>query len=153
MANRRRDVKFHNCKYSQIQRHLPMTCPSKAFHISRSLFVLSNSSALEFSAQNLAGLFCLPKKVQKQFFKTFLELRSMCSQGKKTNPVKSHRKSLLHLSRRSHPFCHARGKSLLELWVTIFLPDWQPSLIFVLCISNFLCMCSNGMASACVVLK
>ena len=83
MANRRRDVKFHNCKYSQIQRHLPMTCPSKAFHISRSLFVLSNSSALEFSAQNLAGLFCLPKKVQKQFFKTFLELRSMCSQGKK----------------------------------------------------------------------
>ena len=24
-----------------------------------------------------------------------------------------------------------RGKSLLELWVTVFLPNWQPPLIFV----------------------
>ena len=24
-----------------------------------------------------------------------------------------------------------RGKSLLELWAATFLPDWQPSLIFV----------------------
>ena len=24
-----------------------------------------------------------------------------------------------------------RDKSLLELWVTTFLPDWQPPLIFV----------------------
>ena len=32
--------------------------------------------------------------------------------------------------------------SHLELWVTIFLPDRQPPLIFVRFISNFLCMCS-----------
>ena len=25
----------------------------------------------------------------------------------------------------------SRGKSLLELWGTTFLPDWQPPLIFV----------------------
>ena len=37
---------------------------------------------------------------------------------------------------------YIRGKSLLELWVTTFLPDWQPPLIFVLFISNFLCICS-----------
>ena len=41
-----------------------------------------------------------------------------------------------------------RGKSLLELWVTTFIPDWQQPLIFVRFISNFLCMCSNSMASA-----
>ena len=46
-----------------------------------------------------------------------------------------------------------RGKSLLELWVTTFLPDWQPPLIFVRFISNSLCMCSNSMASAHVILK
>ena len=38
----------------------------------------------------------------------------------------------------------SRGKSLLELWVTTFLPDWQPPLIIVRFISNFLCMCSNS---------
>ena len=47
----------------------------------------------------------------------------------------------------------SRGKSLLELWVTNFFPDWQPPLIFVWFISNFLCMCSNSMASAHVILK
>ena len=47
----------------------------------------------------------------------------------------------------------SRGKSLLELWVTTFLPDWQPPFIFVRFISNFLCMCSNSMASAHVILK
>ena len=47
----------------------------------------------------------------------------------------------------------ARGKSLLELWVTTFLPDLQPPLIFVRFISNFLCMCSYSMASAHVILK
>ena len=36
-----------------------------------------------------------------------------------------------------------RGKSLLELWVTTFLPNWQPPLIFVQFISNFLCMASD----------
>ena len=41
-----------------------------------------------------------------------------------------------------------RSKSLLKLWVTTFLPDWQPPLIFVQFISNFLCMCNNSMASA-----
>ena len=46
-----------------------------------------------------------------------------------------------------------RGKSLLESWDTTFLPDWQPTLIFVQFISNFLCMCSNSMASAHVILK
>ena len=46
-----------------------------------------------------------------------------------------------------------RGKSLLELWVTTFLPDWQQPLIFVRFISNFLCMFSNSMASAHVILK
>ena len=39
----------------------------------------------------------------------------------------------------------ARGKSLLELRVTTFIPDRQPPLIFVRFISNFLC--SNSMAS------
>ena len=47
-------------------------------------------------------------------------------------------------------FCiHTRGKSRLELW----FPDWQPSFIFVWFISNFLCMCSNSMASALVIFK
>ena len=27
--------------------------------------------------------------------------------------------------------CRGRGKSLLELWVTTFLPGWQPPLIFI----------------------
>ena len=36
-----------------------------------------------------------------------------------------------------------RGKSLLELWGTTFLHNWQPPLIFVRFISNFLCICSN----------
>ena len=48
----------------------------------------------------------------------------------------------------------ARGKSLLELWVTTFLlSDWQPPLVFVRFISNFLCMCSISMAIADVILK
>ena len=50
-------------------------------------------------------------------------------------------------------FIFCRGKSLLELWVTTLLPDWQPPLIFDWLISNFLCMCSNSMASAHVILK
>ena len=50
-------------------------------------------------------------------------------------------------------YISARGNSLLELWVTTFLPDWQPPLIFVRFISNFLCMCSNSMASAHVIYK
>ena len=33
-----------------------------------------------------------------------------------------------------------RGKSLLKLWVTTFLPDWQPPLILVRFISNFFCI-------------
>ena len=41
-----------------------------------------------------------------------------------------------------------KTKSLIELWVTTFLPNWQLPLIFVLFISNFFCMCSNSMASA-----
>jgi len=48
---------------------------------------------------------------------------------------------------------YSRGKSLLELWVTTFLPDWQPPSIFVRLISNFLCMCSDSIASAHVILK
>ena len=40
-----------------------------------------------------------------------------------------------------------------SLWVTTFLPDWQPPLIFVQFISNFLCVCSDSMASAHVILK
>ena len=46
-----------------------------------------------------------------------------------------------------------RGKSLLELWVTSFLPDWQTPLIFVRFISNFFCICTNSVASAQVILK
>ena len=46
-----------------------------------------------------------------------------------------------------------RGKSIIELSVTTFLPDWQPSLIFVWFVSKFLCMCSKSMASAHVILK
>ena len=46
-----------------------------------------------------------------------------------------------------------RGKSLLELWIATFLPDGQPPLIFVRFILSFLCMCSNSMASAHVILK
>ena len=46
---------------------------------------------------------------------------------------------------------HSRGKSLLELWVSTFLPDWQLPLIFIRFISNLLCMCSNSMASAHVI--
>ena len=47
----------------------------------------------------------------------------------------------------------SRGKSLLGLWVTTFLPNRQPPLIFVRLISNFLCMCHKSMASAHVILK
>ena len=47
---------------------------------------------------------------------------------------------LLLLDRPGGPFitirCYARGKSLLESWVTTFLPDWQLCLIFVWFISN-----------------
>ena len=39
-----------------------------------------------------------------------------------------------------------RGKSLLESWVTTFLPNWQLPLIFVRFISNFLSTRSNSMA-------
>ena len=47
----------------------------------------------------------------------------------------------------------SRGKSLLELWVTTFLPDWQLHLIFVWFIWNFLCIYSNTMAIANVIMK
>ena len=43
----------------------------------------------------------------------------------------------------SSSFRFTRGKSLLGLWVTTFLPNWQPLLIFVRFTSNVLCMCSN----------
>ena len=56
-------------------------------------------------------------------------------------------------SRGRSAFQLVRGKSLLELWVTTFVPDWQPPLIYVRFISNFLCMCSNSMASVHVILK
>ena len=46
-----------------------------------------------------------------------------------------------------------RGKSLLESWVTTFLPDWQLPLIFVRFISKFLCMCSNSVDNTHVILK
>ena len=46
-----------------------------------------------------------------------------------------------------------RGKSPLELWVTTFLSNWQPPLIFVRFISYFLCMYSDSMASGHVILK
>ena len=42
--------------------------------------------------------------------------------------------------------CCSRGKSLLESWVTTFLSDWQPPLIFVRFTFNLLCMCSKSMA-------
>ena len=45
------------------------------------------------------------------------------------------------------PYTNIRGKSLLDLWVTTFLPNEHSPLIFVRFISNFLCMCSNSMAS------
>ena len=45
------------------------------------------------------------------------------------------------------------GKSLLESWFTTFRPDQQPQLIFVQFISNFLCMCSNSVDSAHVILN
>ena len=48
---------------------------------------------------------------------------------------------------------YARGQSLYELWVTTFLPNWQPPLIFMQFISNFFCMCSNSVDSAHVILK
>ena len=50
-------------------------------------------------------------------------------------------------------YSYTRGKSLLELWVTTFHPNWQPPLIFVWFMSNFLWICSNSMASAHVILK
>ena len=43
-------------------------------------------------------------------------------------------------------YIYTRGKSLLGLLVTTFLPDYQPPLIFVQFNSNFLCMCSDSMA-------
>ena len=46
-----------------------------------------------------------------------------------------------------------RGKSLKELWVSTFLPDWQLPLKFVQFISNFLCMCDSSMASSLHILK
>ena len=46
-----------------------------------------------------------------------------------------------------------RGKSLLELRVTTFLPNWKLPIIFVWFISNFLCMCSKNMVSPHVILK
>ena len=50
-------------------------------------------------------------------------------------------------------FLISRGKSLLELWVTTFLVEWQPPLIFVLFILNFLYMCSHSVANAHVIFK
>ena len=45
-----------------------------------------------------------------------------------------------------------RCKSLLESWVATYISDWQPPLIFVRFISNFLCMCFSSMASTHVIL-
>ena len=50
-------------------------------------------------------------------------------------------------------FYFARGKSLLESWITTFLHDWQLPLILVRFISNFLCMCCNSVDSGHVILK
>ena len=38
--------------------------------------------------------------------------------------------NIIHVWKASH-LLHIRGKSLLKLWVTTFLPDWPPPLIFV----------------------
>ena len=46
------------------------------------------------------------------------------------------------------PNSRSRGKSLLELWVTTFLPNWQPPLIFVRFTSKFLCMSTYCAAHA-----
>ena len=63
-----------------------------------------------------------------------------------SNPIDYHGKPLSFYN-------HKNGscKSLLELWFTTFLSDWQPLLIFVQFVSNFLCMCFDSMASAHVV--
>ena len=58
-----------------------------------------------------------------------------------------------HWSKRQQQAKQARGKSLLELWVTTFLSDWQPPLIFVRFIWNFLYIRYNIMASAHVILN
>ena len=51
-------------------------------------------------------------------------------------------------------YIYTRVKSLLESWVdAAFVPDWQTPLIYVRFISNFLCMCSDKVASAHVILK
>ena len=49
--------------------------------------------------------------------------------------------------------CFAGGKSLLESWVTTFLPDWELPFIFVRFMTNFFFMCSNSMVSAHMILK
>ena len=54
----------------------------------------------------------------------------------------SGRKMIRPYTMEAEKISSTRGKLLLELWVTTFLPDL-----------NFLCMCTNSMASAHVILK
>ena len=58
----------------------------------------------------------------------------------------------VHLCKMANSFITG-GKSLLESWCTTLLLDWQPPLIFVWFISNFLCVCSDSMASAHVIFR
>ena len=72
--------------------------------------------------------------------------------------LQHHSYSSGHYTAKVHSACSAPCEmsyvaTLLESWGTTFLPYWQLPLIFARFISNFLCMCSNSMNSAHVILK
>ena len=91
------------------------------------------------------------KLIQSEITKKLL-WKWCCQYGEESQKVEYYSKLLVlkFIKLKSVPL---RGKSLLELWVTTFLPDWQLLLIFVRFILNFLCICSNSVDSAHVILK
>ena len=133
-----------------LQSFIPLTCGggrANAVDEVGRVAVTASEAWIEVVVPPLVALSCCccgwgwPPRTPRGFlcFRCFLrDVFLLSLHSTRTNSAKFKRTLYIYIMA-------ARGNSLLELWVTTFLPDRQSPLIFVRFISNFLCMCSNIM--------